>query len=329
MYGHDGVGAERARVAARSGRGRAVAERRSGCCCAAARSTRRPRQPSTSAAGASPASGQPPTRRTRLGAVDASASARDEAQLPRAAHERVHREPAGRPRRRRRGRSRGGADGGSRREPVRLRGGRGDPEAAVLVILDPHVEERHGGAVRRPALRRRRSRPTARAARSQPRSSSERARRRRVADARVERRVADEAALGGVVGAVVDEADDAVVAACPRRSSRPSGRSRERVAALDRQRLGGGGPHRVVGRKRDADESLDRPVGRAGAGVGLRERAPLVVPAHREEAVVVRDAVLGEVADDAARRRGAAGPSDSEGTSAIAPIQNGAAAAKR
>ena len=41
----------------------------------------------------------------------------------------------------------------ARGEPVRLRGRRGDPEATVLVILDPHVDERHGRAVRSSALR--------------------------------------------------------------------------------------------------------------------------------------------------------------------------------
>ena len=69
--------------------------------------------------------------------------------------------------------------------------------------------------------------------------------------------------------------------------------------------------------------------GEPGPGVGLRERAPLVVPAHREQAVVVGSAVLGEVADDAVGGVAQLPERRPTARSAIAPTQNGAAAAKR
>ena len=114
----------------------------------------------------------------------------------------------------------------------------------------------------------------------------------RVAEPRVQRRVAVERALERVVGAVVDDAHDAVVARSPL-TIQPGAATATRSSATST----GSGSSAAVhtgwsAGQREPEHALGRPVRRPGAGVALRERPPGSVPAEGQQAVLVGRAVL-------------------------------------
>ncbi len=169
-------------------------------------------------------------------------------------------------------------------------------ERAALAALDADPEQPHPAAVGRPAggieQRHRLVDRLQPAAVVQPRAG-----RRGVAEPGVQRGIPAEIALPGVVGAVVDHPDDPVGSRAtdqpPRSTDRPQG-----VLALDRQRLLGGRPDRVVGGQREPEQSLRGPVRGPRSGVGLGQPGPRPVPAQGEQPPLVGDVVVAEVADD-------------------------------
>lgn len=184
--------------------------------------------------------------------------------------------------------------GGLGVDPVHARRGAREQRAVDLARLDV---ERHPRAVAAPAgwvhedhrlVDRRRPGVLV----------EQRERRGGIPEAGVERGVRAPRPWHRVIGAVVDHPHHAVG---PGARDDPSW-CRDRapdVGDLHGQRLLHRRPHRVVGREREAEHALGRPVGRGRAGVALREPRPRAVPAEGEHAVVVGRAVVGEVPNDA------------------------------
>ena len=159
--------------------------------------------------------------------------------------------------------------------------------------LNADVDEVHRGAVGR-VPRSRGARPTGRADRPGG-LIQERARRGGVAETRVERRVTDEVPRR-VIGAVVEHPDDAV--ATGTETIQP-GAAHPRSVSASRRGAAPASPPTPGGRRGGRCRAgLSPPSTATRARVGLRECAPLVVPAMREQAVVIRNAVSAKWRDD-------------------------------